>query len=237
MKIKQTTRVDVEAKEDGKKEARVHFTALTGETHFKGEKMTFDSANPSAGHPLLQKSLGQGVGASFVLIYGQDDLFTGVRDTGSMAPSSEGTPTLPGIVESKQVAELYRRSLEMGLPKTPVKPGDGWTSEETVPFPSAGTVSVELRAKFDAIIEYAGRPHAKIVFDGEMRGAGESQGRISIAAGSTTLGQVFFDLERQTVSFATFRADIGLEIEGKRIPLRQQVTTKLVSLEPTAPKN
>lgn len=236
MEIKQTTRVDVSQKDAGIKEARVSFTSLLAETVFKGKRMAFDSAHPAEGDPVLRKSLGQTVGSSFVLIYDQDDRFTGVRDTGSMAPSSDGSPTLPGIVESKEVAELYRRSLEMGLPKTAVKPGDRWTSQETVKFPSAGTVNVELRAKFETIADVDGRRQAKVVFEGDMKGAGESGGRIAIGAGSTTAGQILFDLEAGTVSFAAFRADIRLEIDGKRIPVRQEVTTKLVSLKPTPPK-
>ncbi|HYF37868.1 MAG TPA: hypothetical protein VD994_21375 [Prosthecobacter sp.] len=233
LKVNQTTRIDVATTEKGGKEARVTFTALTGEMLMQGKTYTFDSANMAVAHPLIRESLGQSLGTSFVLMYGPDDEFAGVRDTGSMVKAADGNPSLTGIAEAKDVAELYRRSLEMGLPKMKVKAGDRWTSEETVKFPSAGLVSSELRARFDAVVDYRGRRHAKISFEGDLKGTGGvSPAGVALGTGSKTFGQVLFDLEGATVSFAAFRAEIFLEVSGKRIPVRQQVTTRLVSVEP-----
>jgi hypothetical protein len=65
-----------------------------------------------------------------------------------------------------------------------------------------------------------------------MKSAEESVGtrNVTLGAGSKTFGQVLFDLERGTVSFGAFRADIKLQINGKTVPVRQQVTTRLTSL-------
>lgn len=232
MKVKQTTVIRVTADEGGKKLARVTFQALTGEVMLQGEKQTFDSANLTMASPMIRASVGQSVGKSFILVYSPEDRFVEVRDSGAMASSADGIPALDGIAEAKEVAELYRRSLEMGLPKMTVKLGDRWTSQETVKFPSAGTVTVELRAKLDTILEYEGRSHAKVSFEGEMKSADESVGtrNVTLGAGSKTFGQVLFDLERGTVSFGAFRADIKLQINGKIVPVRQQVTTRLTSL-------
>jgi len=234
MKVKQTTVIQVTDSGDSKIAARVTFQSMTGEVMLQGQKHLFDSAHLAAAHPLIRASVGQSVGKSFVLLYSTDGRFIEVADTAKMSsPDTLGTPTLEGIAEAKQVAELYRRSLEMGLPKMPVKPGDRWTSQETVQFPSAGTVNVELRAKFDSLLDYEGRKHAKIGFEGDMKRADESAGArtVTIGNGSKTFGQVLYDLDRSTVSFGTFRADISLEIAGKNIPVRQQVTTKLVKME------
>jgi hypothetical protein len=46
--------------------------------------------------------------------------------------------------------------------------------------------------------------------------------------------KLFFDLERKTISLAVFSATIQLKVEGKNMPVRQQVTTRLVSMKPTA---
>jgi hypothetical protein len=54
---------------------------------------------------------------------------------------------------------------------------------------------------------------------------------VTIGDGSKVFGQVLFDLERGTVSFAAFRADIQLEVDGKSFPVRQQVTTKLTGFK------
>lgn len=233
MKVKQTTRIEVKESSAGQKEARVTFEALSGEVMMQGKKQTFDSQNLAEAHPMIRASVGQSVGKSFILVYDAEDQFLKVADTGAMSPDPLGTPSLEGIAEAKQIAELYRRSLEMGLPKMQVKPGDRWTSQETVQFPSAGTVNVELRVKFDSLVNYEGRSHAKISFEGDMKRADEDAGSrsVTLGKGSKTFGQILFDLDRGTVSFGAFRADIQLETLGKTIPVRQQVTTKLVKME------
>lgn len=232
MKVKQTTNIRVTAAGTNEKLARVTFTALSGEVMLNGKKEVFDSTNLENANPMIRASVGQSVGKSFVLVYAEDDRFIEVRDASAMTPSSLEGPDLEKLAEARQVADLYRRSLEMGLPKMVVKPGDRWTSQESVNFPSAGPMNIELRAKLESVVDYDGRPHAKVTFEGEMKRADETAGArtVSIGDGSKVFGQVLFDVERGTVSFGAFRADIQLEIEGKKIPVRQQVTTKLVSL-------
>lgn len=232
MKVKQMTEIRVTGAEGAEKMARVTFAALSGEVMLNGKKEAFDSANLDKANPMIRASVGQSVGKTFVLAYDAEDRFIEVRDSSAMTPAKEEGPDLEKIAEARQVADLYRRSLEMGLPKTPVMIGDRWTSQETVNFPSAGTVNIELRARLESLVDYEGRRQAKIAFEGEMKRADESAGSrtVTIGDGSRVFGQVFFDLERGTVSFGAFRADIQLEIQGKKIPVRQQVTTKLTSL-------
>lgn len=232
MKVKQTTEIRVTAAASGEKQARVTFAALSGEVMLNGKKVVFDSANLENANPMIRASVGQSVGKTFILAYDAEDRFIEVRDSSSMTPAKEEGPDLEKISEARQVADLYRRSMEMGLPKMPVMMGDRWTAQETVNFPSAGTVNIELRAKLESLVEYEGRPQAKVSFEGEMKRADESAGSrtVTIGDGSRIFGQVLFDLERGTVSFGAFRADIQLEIQGKKIPVRQQVTTKLTSL-------
>lgn len=236
MKVRQTTTIAVTAGEGGEKLARVTFAAIAGEMQIQGKKQEFDSANMAAAHPMIRQSLGESVGQSFVLRYSADDQFLDVKDTGSMVKAPEGMPSFTDIARAKEVAELYRRSLEMGLPKIPVRPGDRWTSKETVDFPKAGTMQVELRAKFDSLVSYEGRSHVKISFEGDMTRANESgtsatDRPVTIAGGSKTSGQVLYDLERRTVSFAAFHADLNLDIDGRKVPVRQQVITKLVKVD------
>lgn len=236
MKVRQTTTIAVTAGEGGEKLARVSFAAIAGEMQIQGRKEAFDSANMAAAHPMIRQSLGESVGQSFVLRYSADDQFLDVRDTGSMVRAPEGIPSFTDIARAKEVAELYRRSLEMGLPKIPVRPGDRWTSKETVEFPKAGTMQVELRAKLDSLVSYQGHPHVKISFEGEMNRANESGSStadrpVTIEGGSKTSGQILFDLERRSVSFAAFHADLNLDIDGRKVPVRQQVTTRLVKVD------
>lgn len=232
MKILQTTLIDVVGQESGEKRAKVTFKSLTGEVSLQGKKHAFDSADLSQADPMIKASVGQSVGKTFVLAYGPDDQFIEVRDASSLSSSPDGIVALDQIAEAKQVADLYRRSLEMGLPKMAVKTGDRWTALESVDFPSAGMVDVEVHAKMDAVVDYEGRRHAKITFEGDMRRADNSVGTrmVTLGNGSKTFGQVLFDLQRGTVSYGALRANIQLEIGGKVIPVSQQVTTRLASL-------
>lgn len=233
MSLKQTTVVNVTEKVRGQREARVTFKSLAGDVMLEGKKHTFDSTQMDQAHPMIRASVGQSVGKSFVLVYNDNYDFVEVRDSGVMSPSELGNPSLQGIAEAKEVADLYRRSLEMGLPKAPVRPGDAWTSQETIKFPSAGTVGVQLGARLELVMDYDGRPHAKIVFEGAMSQTDDSTGTraVSIGAGSKVSGQVLFDIERGTVSASSFRADIKLDVQGRQIPVKQVVTTTLVSVE------
>ncbi len=245
MKVSQTTQLEVKETPEKNREVRVTFTSLVGSMRHNGEDFTFDSKDMAKAHPLLKQTLGGSIGKSFVLVYDQEDQFVEARDTGAMADASSGQPALEDLAEAGEVAQLYRRSLEMGLPKASVRPGDQWTSHETVTFPKAGVMNIELRAKFETVTDYGGRPHAKIVFEGEMKrpeteGNGTEKGktepavssrRVTIGDGSKTYGQILFDLERQTVSASAFRADISLDLGGKKIPVKQLVTTQLISME------
>lgn len=233
MKVVQITTIQVTGRDDGGKDARVTFDSLRGEVLLEGKTHTFDSKDLSQAHPMIRSSIGRSVGKSFVLAYDKNDQFEEVKDTGAMAPAPLGMPELQDLAEAREVAELFRRSLEMGLPQTRVKPGDRWVSQQTVKFPSAGTVHVELRVKFEALVEYDIGPHAKISFEGEMTNeADSSESRpVSLAKGSKTFGQVLFDLTHDTISFAAFRGDLILDVQGKKLPIRQQVSTKLLKME------
>jgi hypothetical protein len=232
MKVLQTTVIDVVGHESGEKCAKVTFQSLKGEVSLQGKKQSFDSADLTRADPMIQASVGQSVGKTFVLAYGSDDQFIEVREASSLSSSPDGIVALDQIAEAKQVADLYRRSLEMGLPKMAVKTGDRWTAQELVAFPSAGLVHVEIHAKMESVLDYEGRRHAMLTFEGEMKRADDSVGTrtVTLGNGSKTFGRILFDLERGTVSFGAFRADIKLEIGGKVVPVRQQVTTRLTSL-------
>ena len=232
MTIRQTTEIEVTGDPEAEKRAKVTFKALSGDVMLSGKKHAFDSADMSAADPMIKASVGKSVGKTFVLVYDAADKFVEVRDTSSMSASPDGIVALDQVAEANEVADLYRRSLEMGLPKMAVKAGDRWTSLETVKFPSAGTVNIELHAKMEAVVDYEGHPNAKISFEGEMKRADQSVGTraVTIGNGSKTFGQILFDLDRGTVTLGTFRADIKLEIGGKTVPVRQQVTTKLIEM-------
>lgn len=240
--IFQSTSITVTKTHDDRTEARVLFESQLGEMTFEGKSHVFDSKNPGAASPQLQQVLGGSAGKSFTLVYDAKGDYLDAKDTGSMVTGGI-EPDLTSIATARQLATLYRRSLEMGLPKIPVLPGDKWISDEIVPFPQTGTVQVKLNAKFDGIVDREGRRQAQIAFEGTMKSKPDkdSTGReltterpVTFGDNSKVNGHVFFDLERKTISLAVFSAAIQLKVEGKPMPVHQQVTTRLVSMKPTA---
>ncbi|MBE2285700.1 MAG: hypothetical protein IAE77_19725 [Prosthecobacter sp.] len=245
LRLHQTTRIAVQQSAPGQTEAKVTIEHLLGEMHYEGQSHLFDSNNPEASHPLLRQSFGNSAGKSFTLVYDEKGNFIDAKDTGSMVTGGV-EPDLSSIATARQLATLYRRSLEMGLPKIPVHPGDKWISDEVIPFAQAGTVQVKLNAKFDGVVDREGHQQAQIAFEGTMKSMRDkdSTGRelrterpVTFGDDSKVNGHVFFDLDRRTISLAVFSATIQLKVEGKPMPVRQQVTTKLVSIKPAVPVN
>lgn len=242
LQLHQTTAITVQKTPAGQTEARVLIESLLGQMSFEGKSYVFDSKNPASSSPQLRQTLGGAAGKSFTLLYDKEGNFLDATDTASMVTGGV-EPDLHSIATARQLAKLYRRSLEMGLPKVPVQPGDKWVSDEEVAFPQAGTVQVKLNAKFEGIVDREGRRQAQIAFEGSMKSKPDkdSQGRelttersVTFGDNSKVNGHVFFDLERQTISLAVFSASIQLKVEGKVMPVQQQVTTRLVSMKPTA---
>ena len=241
LRMHQITRITVEKNASDQTEARVLVESLLGEMTYEGQTHVYDSKNPASSHPILQRSFGGAAGRAFTLVYDANDQFLDAKNAASAGPAGS-EPDLVEIASARQLADLYRRSLEMGLPSIPVQPGDKWISEQLVVFPQAGNVEVKLNSKFDGIVEREGRRQAQIAFEGLMKSQRDkdSTGRavgaerpVTMADNSKVNGHVFFDLERRTISLAVFSATLQLKIEGKPMPVRQQVTTRLVSMRPT----
>lgn len=243
LRIHQTTSITAVKNPSEQTEARVLIESILADMTYDGQTYTFDSRNPGASSPQLQHTLGGSVGKGFTLLYDDKGAFIDAKDTGSLV-TGDVEPDLASIATARQLATLYRRSLEMGLPKIPVLPGDKWISDELVPFPQAGTVQVKLNAKFDGIVDREGHRQAQIAFEGTMKSQREKDGNgfavstdrpVTLGDNSKVNGHVFFDLERKTISLAVFFAAIKLNVEGKTLPVQQQVTTRLTSMKPTAP--
>ncbi len=241
LRLHQTTRITVKKNERDQTEAQVLVESLLGEMTYEGQTHAYDSKNPASSHPLLQRSFGGAAGRGFTLVYDAKDQFIDAKDTAASVQAG-AEPDLVDIANARQLADLYRRSLEMGLPSIPVRPGDKWISEQLVVFPQAGNVEVKLNSKFDGVVEREGRRQAQIAFEGHMKTQRDKDGNgrdltterpVTMGDDSKVNGHVFFDLDRRTISLAVFSATLQLKIEGKPMPVRQQVTTRLVSMRPT----
>lgn len=240
LSVKQIT--DIQVKPDAgttNKRAEVKFLSVTGEMNLKGQTHKFDSADPQSAHPLLREGMMGTAGRSFVVVFDDADSFVELKDTEKLASDGTTVTGLAAMADARAIGELFVESLDMGLSDKPVKVGDTWTTEESLVFPQAGKMKVKLNSKYEENVQREGRKHAKVSFEGTIGSesttgrpdaAGEGKPTATLAGDSRLAGQVFFDLERRTISLSVFLSTLSLELSGNRIPLKQQVTTRLVSI-------
>lgn len=235
LSITQTTEIRVKAA-GADKRAEVKFAGVTGEMKVREKTFTFDSTNPSAAHPLLRQAIGDMAGKSFTAVFDADDRFLDVKDTEKMASSGSTITGLAAVADARAAGKLFVRSLSIGLPEDAVSAGDQWDISDPVHFPQAGKMKVTMHSKYEADITHEGRRHAKITFEGSLASAdaddanGKGAPLTSLGPESKLFGHVFYDLERRTISVTAFTANLVVHVQGNRIPMRQQVTTRLVSI-------
>jgi len=235
MKVTQTTTMKV-VKEaaSANRLVEVKFAAVRGEMGSGKDLMTFDSTKPETSNPMLERAMGRAVGKTFVLVYDEQDRFRETRELGSLASSPGARTGLSALADSRDVANLYRKSLEMGLPPVAVSIGDTWTADETMTFPKAGDMHVAINGKFEAVEMRDGRKHAKISFEGKISSVEKKDkpvADIEISKGSTMGGVIFFDLERRTTSYSSYANHLKMLVAGEELPFEQKITSKMLSIE------
>jgi Family of unknown function (DUF6263) len=219
----------------------VLFSHVRGEQNGGGRSVTFDSATPAADRdPILAATLGMAVGKTFTLVFDEQDRYRDVRGLSSMASDTATQPSMMSIAESKDVANLFRKSLEMGLPPVPVSVGDTWTADETIQFPSAGEVRVQLNGKLQSIEPRNGHQHAKVMFDGKMGNTapreGKPVGMTEITSDSSLAGILLYDLEEKVVSYAAYTTSVRMQTPGGMVVFDQKISSKITSIEATPAK-
>ena len=241
MKVVQHTQMQIA--EDAKNKQRlvgVTFVSVQGEIRADDKTLTYDSTSPAQQNPMLGQVFGQAVGKKFTLVYDEQDRFIDVRDMMSLSHEAGAVTSLSAVADSRNVALLFRKSLDMGLPQLPVHVGDTWTMDETIPFPRSGEVRVQMNGTFAAIEDHDGRPHAKIVFEGKFGNTAARADRpvsmTEITSDSSMSGLLFFDLKRRVVSLGSYTTKIKLQSPGQVIPFEQKVISKITSDAPAAEK-
>lgn len=232
LNVVQTTLMQV-AKEtpNDQRQVGVTFASVRGEVRAETRTMTYDSTSPEAQNPALRQAFGQAVGKKFTLVYDEKDRFVTAKDMMSLSSAPGAMTSISAVGDANQVALLFRKSLEMGLPSLPVSVGDTWTMDETMPFPRAGEVRVLIHGKFAAVENFEGRPHARVVFEGKFGNTAARPDKpvvlTEITNDSTIAGVIFFDLEHRVVSQTQYTTKIKLQSPGVVVPFVQQVTSKI----------
>lgn len=193
-----------------------------------GQTLAYDSEDPAKSPPFLQQAFGALLRRAFTLVYDRDDKFLDVRGT----EPGDGTPlgTTKGP-DARQLAEAFRKSQDLALPKSPVAPGDTWTFEEKVDLPPVGTFAFKARGRYDSVVEVDGRKHARVLLDGIVENSAAAPQLVQIGPGSKFSGEILFDLDRRVVANSTTSTELKLTIGGQDAPISETTTTKLVQVE------
>ncbi len=234
--IKQTMSITVKPDPGtDNKLAAVKIVTMKANMSVMGQNMTYDSTDPAKSSPMLQQSFGALVGKEFTIVYDKNDMITGTRDLENLVPTPVGGGKGPN---GNQLADAFRKSQEMGLPKDPVASGSTWTYENKIEMPPAGAILIKGSGKYDSNITVEGRKHAKITMNGKFTTPEAEPGKDSGAAlpvkfgeGSTMAGEIAFDLERRVVTKSEVNSLIKMNIGGKEIPMTQKMISKLISVE------
>lgn len=235
LSVTQRTEMEVTPTANGGKQVQVTFAHLKGEMSGPGGEAKFDTDKPAESDPDLLQSLGKALGRSFLLIYDGKNGFVEAKGLEGLAePSADGLK-LSALADARATANLFRKSMEMGLPPIPVKSGDSWTADEVISFPKAGETHVKMSGKFVGEEELQNRKHARISFDGKLQtskeGKAKQPGDFSISEDSKLSGLVFYDLERHVVTMSVSTTRLELIVEDQPISFEQKVTTKLAGLQ------
>jgi Family of unknown function (DUF6263) len=238
MSVVQVTDMSIKGTKAGS-EVTVAFASVRGEVTANGTTHTFDSTQPGEQNPALKQMFGSALGKSFVLVYDEKDRFKDIKGLERMSADPGALSTLEALASAREVADLYRKSMEMGLPRMPVSEGDTWIADETIHFPKSGEMQVKMNSKLAGYEDREGRRHAKISFEGKFGNTAprpdNPAAAIDIAADSTINGILFFDMERRVVSFGTYSTRIYMQAGGQLIPFDQKITSKLVSITDRTP--
>ncbi len=209
------------------KSAEVKFAAIKGSMTMMGQVMTYDSNDPAKSQPFLQQAFGAMVGKSFTIVYDKDDKFVSVKGIENLAPTPLGKTQ---AMDGKQLAEAFRKSSEMGLPKDPVAVGDTWKVEEKMDLPPIGKLVIKATGKFDSLATVKGANTAKLLITGEFSTEGDNQ-LVNLGEGSKFDAEVLFDLDRKVVVNNVTNTTLKLNVGGKEAPMTQKVTTALTGIE------
>lgn len=209
------------------KTAEVKFAGIKANMNMLGQTMTYDSADPSKSQPFLQQSFGAMVGKSFTIVYDKDNHFVSVSGLDSLAATPLGKTQ---AMDGNQLAEMFRKSSELGLPKTPVAVGDTWTSEETLEMQPLGKMKITAQGKLDAIESRQGVRTAVVSLSGTFAIEGDNP-LVKLGEGSKFTGQILFDLDRKVIVSHVADTVLNMNVAGKDTPVVQKVSTVLNSIE------
>ncbi len=136
-------------------------------------------------------------------------------------------------------------SLLQGFPPDPVKPGSEWTQKGKRPIGQFGDTEFEITYRYVKDENVDGAECAVIEFSGQMRGDVSVSGQPGSEGGKLGFeskgmqGRLIFDKLRRAVRESTQTVTMTVDVPGPdplsnrklRLPMRQEVSVKLVALQ------
>ena len=193
-----------------------------------GQTLAYDSTDAAKSLPFLQQTFGALAGKTFTLVYDKEDKFLDVRAADGQAGTPLGTTK---AMDVRQLADAFRKSQDLALPKAAVAPGDTWTFTDKLDMPPVGTFAIKATGRFDSIAAVDGRKHAKLLLDGTLENPAGAQQLVQFGPGSKFSGEILFDLDRKVVASSIVKTELKLTISGQEAPMSQTATTKLIGVE------
>jgi hypothetical protein len=231
--ITQTMSITVSSEAStGNRLAEVKFSGIKATMNMMGQAMTYDSSDPAKSAPFLQQSFGAMLNKSFTMVFDKDDKYIEARGLDAL---TEGTPLgQTKAVNGQQMADMFRKSFDMTLPKQAVSSGDSWKYDDKIDMGPVGQLSFSATNKFDSVVDRDGHKHVKIVMDGSMStsDAGEAK-MVKIGAGSKMSGETYFDLDRKVVDYTETNTEIKMSVGGQEVPMKQKSVNRIISIEDT----
>ncbi len=217
---------------------RFRFTVTSGE-----REMKYDSADESTKDSALGQHF-EGARQRTVTLHLDDTpKIVGSEEKGGGGPA---TP-MPGMPQfgPDELRQLVT-SLLQGFPPDPVRPGSEWTQKGRRSLGQFGETDFEITYRYASDETIDGAECAIIEFSGQMKGdvavsgpqPGSDGGKLGFQS-SGLQGRLVFDKIRRAVRETRQTVTMTVEVPNPdrlsnqklRLPMRQEVTVKLVSLQ------
>lgn len=212
---------------------QVKFLSTKASISGNGKTAKYDSGDELNSDPALVSSLGQAVGRSFSLLYDEKDRFKGVSGLENIAVDPTAAPGLLAVDESKRVAILFAKSIEMGLPPVPVDIGSTWTADEVLSLANIGDVHADITGKLENIERKAGNRIANISIDGKLSstksGVAKAPYAMELVPGSTIKGTLLFDLEQRIITQLDSTTQLQLKVNDQLLSFEMKEMRRLTT--------
>lgn len=248
----------------GKKRLNVVYKRMAINMDMNGQKMGYDSAKPDGPDPLgFGKSIGGLVGKEMKMVLNENDQVEVIENFdeiigGALGGNPAGAQMTAGFLNKETMQNMVRQSVLYSTPGKPVKAGDSWPFDMSVPLPQIGNVTMKGTYTVKGMVERNGAKCAELALDGKMdmdlsAPAAPTAGGDASAAnpqaemlkqlgmkveGGLLKGTVWFDPALGMNREAHFKQEMTMTMknpakpdEAITVPIHQTITQTLKSVE------